>query len=71
MALSTLLPLWEDLHINHNVNFLLTDQSRKMFSSIRGKGGHADNLTAEQFRHFLRQVMVDHYFLHSAWKQLS
>ncbi|KAK7497615.1 hypothetical protein BaRGS_00011255 [Batillaria attramentaria] len=70
MAIRTLLALWEDLHTNHQVRFLLTDRLNQdclenLFSQIRGNKGHVDNPSAEQFRLFLRQVMVDNFLVHS------
>ena len=70
MAIRCLLDLFEDLHTNHGIDFLLTNRLNQdcvenLFSVIRGKGGHRDNPTAEQFRHALRQVMVDRFFVQS------
>ena len=70
MSVRSLLALWEDLHTNHGVKFLLTDRLNQdcvenLFSCIRGKGGHGDNPSADQFRMFLRQAMVDSFFVHS------
>ena len=62
--------LWDDLHTEHGVKFLLTNRLNQdclenLFSTIRGKGGHGDNPSAQQFRIRLRQTMVDSFFVHS------
>ncbi|KAL8599881.1 hypothetical protein ACOMHN_025413 [Nucella lapillus] len=70
LAIHTLLGLFEELHTEHGVRFLMTDRLNQdclenFFSCIRGKGGHLDNPDATQFRLFFRQLMVDKFFLHS------
>jgi len=70
MAIRGLLLLWRDLHNNHGLQFLMTNRLNQdclenLFSVIRRKGGHGDNPTASQFRHHLRQAMVDSILLHS------
>jgi len=70
MDIRTLLQLWNHLHTNHGVKFLLTNRLNQdclenLFSTIRGRGGHGDNPSAQQFRIRLRQAMVDSFFAHS------
>ena len=64
ISIKSLLGLWQTLHTDHKLQFLLTrrlnsDCVENLFSVIRGKGGHVDKPDATQFRQFLRQVMVD------------
>ena len=70
MAINVLLQLWDDLHTNHGLAFLLTNRLNQdcvenLFSIIRGKGGHRDNPDPCQFRQAFRQVMVDAILLPS------
>lgn len=70
MAIHVLIGLFDDLHTNHGISFLLTNRLNQdcvenLFSVIRGKGGHRDNPSAQQFRYALRQVMVDRFFVQS------
>ena len=70
MAIRTLLALWDDLHQNHDVKFLLTDRLNQdclenLFSQVRGNAGRIDNPSAGQLRTILRQIMVDQIFVHS------
>ena len=74
MAIRSLLALWEELSNNYGVNILLTDRLNQdcvedLFSTIRGKGGHGDNPSADQFRTVLRQAMVDSFLVHSHCKE--
>ena len=62
MAIRALLELWDDLHENYGVSFLLTNRLNQncvenLFSVICVKGGHRDNLDASQFRMAFRQIM--------------
>lgn len=71
MAISCLLELWEELHTQYGMHYLLTNRLNQdcvenLFSVIRGKGGHRDNPDASQFRSAFRQVMVDAIMVPSA-----
>ena len=70
MAITSFLQLWDDLQTEHGIHFLLTsrlnqDCLENLFSTIRGKGGHGDNPSTQQFRIRLGQTMVDSFFVHS------
>ena len=61
MTIQALLMLWDILHKEHGVSFLLTrrlnqDCIENLFSVIRSKGAARDNPDASQFRAALRQV---------------
>lgn len=64
LAIHCLLQLFEDLHGNHNVEFLLTsrlnqDCLENLFSVLRGKGGHRYNPDCREFKAAFRQTIVD------------
>ena len=64
LSINALLMLWDTLHSQHNVKFLLTNRLNQdcvenLFSVIRAKGAQRDNPDAAQFRAAFRQVMVD------------
>lgn len=70
ISIKSLKMLWADLHKIHNFKFLLTnrlnqDCAENMFSIVRGKGGHRDNPTPEQFRGAFRQIVVDQLLIQS------
>ena len=70
ISINALLGLWQDLHENHNFQFLLTnrlnqDCAENLFSIIRGKGGHRDNPDAREFRAAYRQVVFDQMLMQS------
>ena len=70
LSINGLLCLWEDLHRNCGLKFLLTNRLNQdclenFFSVIRGRGGHRDNPNAMQFRAEYRAVAVDTLFLQS------
>ncbi|GFN81328.1 hypothetical protein PoB_000783400 [Plakobranchus ocellatus] len=48
--------LWDDVRENYGFRYLLRD---RLFSVIRGKGGHRFNPTPQEFRAALRQTMDD------------
>ena len=62
MNIHALLALWQTLHTQYNVKFLLTsrlnqDCVENLFSVIRAKGGPRDNPDAGQFRAAFAQVI--------------
>ena len=70
-AIMCLKQLWDDLHTQHGIRFLMTnrlnqDCAENLFSVIRGKGGNRDNPDARCFRAALRQVMVERIMIPSS-----
>ena len=64
MAINCLLQLWDHLHQEHGLKFLLTNRLNQdcienLFSVLRGKGENDDHPDARQFRAAFRQVTVD------------
>ena len=64
MTINAVLMLWEMIHSDYGVKFLLTNRLNQdcvenLFSIIRAKGAQRDNPDASQFRAALRQAMVD------------
>lgn len=64
MAINAVLMLWDTLHNDHGLQFLLTNRLNQdcvenLFCIIRAKGAQRDNPDAGQFRAAFRQVMVD------------
>ena len=64
LSIKALLMIWEVLHKDCNVTFLLTsrlsqDPLENFFAIIRNKGGTRDNPDSAQFRAAFRQCMVD------------
>lgn len=75
IAIHALLGLFEDLHMQQDVQFLLTDRLNKhclenFFSCIHGKGRHIHNPSIEQFHVFFHQLLVDTFFSAKSWQQL-
>lgn len=73
LSIRSLLGLFEELHEKHEVKYLLTgrlnqDCLENLFSVIRGKGGHRDNPSTQEFRSAFLQVLVDRLFLTSSSK---
>ena len=61
---------WNDLNENHNFSFLCTnrlnqDCAENLLSIVRGRGGHRDNPTPEQFRGAFRQIVVEQLLIPS------
>ena len=61
MNINALLGIWQTLHSQYNLKFLLTgrlnqDCVENLFSVIRAKGGPRDNPDAGQFRAAFAQV---------------
>ena len=70
LSINSLLGLWEDLHVNYNLQFLLTNRLNQdclenYFSLVRGRGGHRDNPDAVQFMAEHRALAVDRLFVNS------
>ena len=70
LSINSLLGLWEDLHVNYNLQFLLTNRLNQdclenYFSLVRGGGGHRDNPDAVQFMAEHRALAVDRLFVNS------
>ena len=70
ISIRSLIMLWKDLHDNHNFSFLCTnrlnqDCAENLFSIVRGRGGHRDNPTPEQFRGAFRQIVVEQLLVQS------
>ena len=63
MAISCLLGLWEDLHNNHGVKYLLTNQLNQNCVENLFSETHRDNPDVSLFRAAFRQVMVDYVML--------
>ena len=63
ISIKNLLFLWNDLHINQQFQFLLTNRLNQdcienLFSLVRGKGGYRDNPNPMQFRSAFRSIVV-------------
>ena len=70
IPIQSLLSLWEDLSVNHEFKFLLTNRLNQdclenMFSVVRSRRGHGDNPDAQQFLAAFRQIAVDKLLLPS------
>lgn len=70
ISIKSLIMLWNKLHGVDGFQYLLTNRLNQdclenLFSIIRGRGGHRDNPTPQQFRAAFRQIVIQQLFQQS------
>lgn len=67
LNLASIKLLWEDVHLNHNYKYLMTnrlnqDALENVFSTIRNAGGNSDAPTCQIFKKLINGMMSNHIF---------